>query len=133
MNNHMPDFVSAIEQHKDLSLEAQKKAGQAAGDDMDQKHKEYLAMLIGLLDRKEIDLLTPQSFLKHDVYDTLPETSRGQVDLTLLNLADQIRRIEIFFRSKQTPNASPELQTMIEHLWLMKGRVEEKFGPVFKF
>ncbi len=129
----MADFVTAIAQHKDLSLEDQKKAGQAAGDDMSQKHKEYLAVLIGLLDRHEIDILKPESFLKHDVYDTLPADSRVQVDLTLVNLADQIRRIESFYRSKQTPNASPELQTMIEHLWQMKGRVEQKVGAVFKF
>lgn len=129
----MPDFHHAIRVHQNLSEAAQKQAGQAAGNDMDEKHKKFLAEIIAMLDRKEIDTSLPASLLKQDNYGKLSEQQRDAVDFALLNLADQLRRIESFFRSKATPNASPELQTMIEHLWDMKSRLEEKHGDVLKF
>lgn len=128
----MPDFAAAIAQHQDLPEEAQKKAGRATGTDMDEEHKKFLAELIGLLDRKEIDPFTPATLLKQENYGKLSEADRGQVDFALFNLADQVRVVEEYFRSKATPNASPELQTMIEHLWDMVRRLEEKHGDVLK-
>ena len=128
----MGDFTSAIAQHQDLSEDAQKKAGQATGSDMEQKHKSFLADLIAMLDRKEIDASAPSSLLNRDVYGKLPEESQYAVDYAVLNLADQLRHIEWYFRSKTTPNASPQLQTMIEHLWQKKSILEEKYGDVLK-
>ncbi len=128
----MADYASAIAQHTDLPEDQQKKAGQAIGSDMDDEHKNYLAIVIGMLDRKEIDVQSPQTLLKRENYDKLEELSRGMVDAALVNLADQLRQIENFYRSKDTPNASPQLQTMIEHLWQMKNRLEHKYGDVFK-
>ena len=129
----MADFVSTIAQHHDLSEDAQKKAGQATGTDMDAKHKTFLAELIAMLDRKEIDASTPSSFLKQNNYDALAEEGKNAVDYALMNLADQLRRVEWYFRSTTTPNASPQLQTMIEHFWDMKSRLVEKYGDVLKF
>lgn len=131
--SHMVDFLTAINTHQDLSVEAQKQAGKAAGDDMGTKHKVFLATLIAMIDAKEIDGHVPESFVNRKAYDALDELSHGKIDLSLINMADQVRRIEWFFRSTTTPNASPELQTMIEHLWQMKSRVEERHGDVFKF
>ncbi len=129
----MADFMTTIAKHQDLSEAAQKKAGQAAGDDMGADHKMFLATLIAMIDSKEIDPYRTESFLHKPEYEKLDELSRSKIDLSLVNMADQIRRIEWFFRSKTTPNASPELQTMIEHLWQMKSRVEDKYGDVLKF
>lgn len=128
----MGQFIRTIGVHKDLSEAAQIRAGQASGNNMDEKHKKFLADLIGMIDRKEIDVTVPESLVNRSVYDALPELSRGVVDFALLNLADQIRRIEGYFRNTKTPNASPELQTMIEYLWQMKSRLEEKHGNVLK-
>ena len=128
----MADFHASIAAHQHLSEEAQKKAGQATGTDMDEKHKKFLADLIGMLDRKEMDASVPTSLLNAAVYEPLPETSRSAIDFAVLNLADQLRRIESYFRSTKTPNASPQLQTMIEHLWNMKSRLEQKYGDVLK-
>lgn len=129
----MTDFAAAIAEHKNISEEAQKKAGQATGSDMDAKHKQFLADLIGMLDRKEINSSAPASFLKEENYVKLDEEAKNSVDYALLNLSDELRHIEWYFRSKTTPNASPQLQTMIEHLWNMKSRLEEKYGDVLKF
>lgn len=129
----MADFHDTLAQHQNLSEEAQKKAGQATGTTMDQKHVQFLEELIGMLDRKEIDASNVSSLFKEENYEKLDETGRGAVDLAALNLADQLRHIEDYFRSTQTPNASPQLQTMIEHFWNMKSRLEDKYGDVLKF
>ncbi len=129
----MPDFQKAIAIHTDITEEAQKKAGQATGSDMASKHKNFLADLIAMLDRKEIDAGVPSSLLNQKVYGELSQESKDAIDLSLMNIADELRRIEWYFRSTTTPNASPQLQTMIEHFWDMKSRLEEKHGDVLKF
>jgi hypothetical protein len=123
----MPDFNRSIQVHQDLSLEDQKKAGQAIAGKMGDEHEKFLQKLIGMLDRKELDVANSDTFLNHAVYDTLTEEWKGKTDLALVNIVDEVRRIEDFFRSKQTPNASPQLQTMIEHLWQMKQRIEDHY------
>ena len=128
----MADFASAITEHHYLPEDEQKKMGKPIGDDMDQKHKDYLAKLIGMLDRKEVRVDDTDTFLRKDVCDGLDAESRAHADRALPNIVDQVRRIESFFRSKDTPNAAPQLQTMIEHLWQMERRVEEKCGQVYK-
>lgn len=99
---------------------------------MDKEHANFLKTLVKLLDDGEIIASDPQSLLKKNVYEHLPEEWKDTVNLALVNIAEQVRLIENFYRSKETPNESPQLQTMIEHLWQMKQRIEETHD-VFKF
>lgn len=128
----MTDFGNLMQNPAHLPEDAQRKAGQAIGGKMDDKHAAFLQTLIGLLDRKEIVASDAKSMLNHDVYDALDEEWKDKVDLALVNVADQVRLIEEFYRSTETPDSSPQLQTMIEHLWQMKQRIEETHD-VFKF
>jgi hypothetical protein len=128
----MTDFADLAKQHADLTVADQKKAGQAIAGDMDAEHANFLQTLIGLLDRKEIIASDAQSMLKQDVYGSLPQEWKDKVDLALANIAEQVRLIEEFYRSTQTPNSSPQLQTMIELLWQQKQRIEKEHD-VFKF
>ncbi len=129
---HMPDFAKAIQDHKDLPEDAQKKAGQAIAGKMGDDHTDFLQTLLKLLADGTITSTDPQSFINTDVYNSMPLDWKGKTDLALINIADQMRRIEEFYKSKDTPNESPQLETMIEGLWLMKERIEEKYD-VFKF
>ncbi len=128
----MADFTTLMGAHANLPEEQQKQAGQAIAGNMGDEHRNFLQTVIGMIDRKEIDSAQPQSLLNHDVYDALSEEWKEKVDLALINIADQLRLIEEFYRSTRTPNESPQLQTMIEQLWQMKQRIEEE-KDVFKF
>lgn len=128
----MPDFAQSIQDHKDLPEDAQKKAGQAIAGKMDPETEGFLKLLLKLLSEKQIDTTNPESFINRDVYNSMPREWKAKTDLALINIADQIRRIEDFYLSKQTPNESPQLQQMIEELWLMKQRIEDTYD-VFKF
>lgn len=129
----MTDFANQMTQHSDLSVADQKKAGQAIGGNMEAKYEEFLTLILDLLERKDIDPNDPQTFLNHKIYDALPQEWKDKTDLMLLNMADQLRLIVDFRLSKQTPDESPHLETMIEHLWHMKERIEGHGYDVFKF
>lgn len=128
----MPDFTQAIQDHKNLPEEEQKKAGQAIAGKMAAEHEEFLKTLLKLLDDKQIDTANPQSFINTSIYDTMPQDWKGKTDMALWNIAHLIRLIEEFYKSEKTPDESPHLQQMIEELWQMKQRIEEKYD-VFKF
>jgi hypothetical protein len=128
----MPDFASSIRKHHNLSDDDLKKAGQAIAGKMGKKHEDFLKVLLNLLSSKEIDPADPETFLKQEVYDALDNDWKAKVDLALINIAQQIELIADFFHSTKTPNESPHLETMIEHLWDMKQRIEDQHD-VFKF
>ena len=129
----MADFLHAITAHQDLSEEAQKKAGQAIPGSMTDEHENFVKLILSMLDKKEIDVNTPDSFLKMEHYNVLSEEKKAKVDVAKLNIADQLRHIVSFRLSKQTPDSAPQLETMIDYLWQMKERVEKEHGDVFKF
>ena len=127
------DFHTTMAKHQDAMTEDdQRKAGAALAGDMDKEHKEFLQTVLNLIDSKEIDPLNAQSFLNQDVYEGLDEEWKDKTDLALLNIANLIRSIDEVRRHSDSPDESPQMQTMIEHLWQIKQRIEEHYD-VFKF
>ena len=119
--------------HQDsVSEDDQKKAGQAISGKMEEKHKKFILNLIKLIESGEIDTMAPQTFVKKDVYDSMPEEWRDKTDLILVNLADEIRMVVDFWKSTETPDESPQLDTMVEALWNSKQSIEKEYD-VFKF
>ena len=129
----MTNYASLIaqNQNKDLSVESQKKMGQAVAEKMDAKHEDFVKHVLDLLNRGEIDPYNPESILKMDVYSSLSDEWKGKVDRALPNVTDQLRLIVEFRLSKQTPDESPQLAEMIDLLWHMKERIEKEHD-VFK-
>jgi len=128
----MADFNQFAQANQDLSVEEQHRLGQSTAAKMGTEHEVFMKLVLKLIDSKEIDVLHPETFLKKEVYDALNEEWRGKTDLALFNIANLLTRIVEFRVSSRTPDESPELQSMIEHLWQMKQRIEEKHD-VFKF
>lgn len=128
----MADFIQTVTQAKDLSLDAQKQAGTPVAGTMDSEHKNFLKTLKTLLESGDIDPYDPKSFLKREIYDGLDEQWQDKADLTLQNVAGQVRLIAEFMASGDTPDESPQLQTMVEQLWQSKQQIEEHHD-VFKF
>lgn len=129
----MADPSSLFHNPPPLSEEEQRKAGKAIAGSMPEEHRKFVANLRSLIESGAIDVHKPESFLRRDVADGLTDGKRHQVDLALVNLADLIRHIDDFYRSKETPNESPHLESMIEQAWQMTQRIEKSCGDVFKF
>ena len=130
----MADYLSTITQGQktNLSAQEQKHMGEAEAAPMDAKHNTFLETILTMVDSGEIDVYKPETFLKKDIYDKLDEMWRDKTDLALINIANQLQNIYLFRVSKQTPDESPMLASMIDELWQMKQRIEETHD-VFKF
>lgn len=129
----MTDLQSLYDTHKNLPEEAQKQAGKPAQGAMGDEHERFLETVLKLLESKSIDPKDPQTFLNEKEYGALKQEEKDAIDLALVNLAGTLTHIVEFRLSNDTPDSSPQLQTMIEQLWQTKSRIEEKAGDVFKF
>lgn len=128
----MADLTDLAQQHQDLPEEEQVKAGQALAGNMKDEHEQFMLMLVKLVDEGSIDLYVTDTLLNPAVADALSEEARAQVGLALMNIVAQIRQIYDFYKSEKTPNESPHLQTMVEHVWQTKSKLEEEYGDVLK-
>lgn len=129
----MASFVSTMGQTQNLSDDEQKRVGRVVvrtklGDD----HAAFLTTLLSLIDSGKIDVRATRSLIKEDVYASMPAEWQAKVDRTLPNIADHLRQIIEYYRNPATPNDSVQLSSMIEYLWQMKQRIEEKYD-VFIF
>ena len=129
----MTDLTSLYDEHKDLSDADATKAGKAIGGTMGDEYTEFVKLISGMITSEEINPHIPETFFHKDVYDALSQESKQKVDLATMNVADLLRHVAEFYLSKQTPDAGPQLQNMIEQLMQMKERVERVYGDVYKF
>ena len=126
------DFIQKIQKQEQLTQEQEQSAGQPVQGALEEEHRTFLGTLFTLIDNGEIDVVDPQSFLNQDVYGKLGEEWKDKTDLALTNIAGQLKLINNFRNDENTPDESPQLQTMVEQLWQMKQRIEEQHD-VFKF
>lgn len=129
----MADMQSLYDEHKHLPEDAQKQAGKAISGSMKPELEAFLNAVLGLLEKGTIDAKDPKTFLNAAVYDALPQTDKDQADLALGTLGDLLLHVVEFRLSPQTPDSSPQLETMIAGLLQTKTRIEDKLGDVFKF
>jgi len=129
----MTDLSSLYQEHKDLSEDKQVQAGKSPAGAMGDEQKSFVKTISSMITSGEINVFQPATFYKTGAYEALKEDVRGQVDFAMVNIADLLRHIADYYLSKQTPDASPQLQQMIEELWQMKDRLEKKYGDILKF
>lgn len=128
----MADFATAMANPAELSEAAQVKAGAPITGDMGDEHKRFAVTISTLLENGSIDVTKPETFLNQSVYNGLDQEWKGKTDMAMMNVATLLSHIYDFYKSKQTPDACPQLATMIEQLWEMKQRIETH-ADVFKF
>ncbi len=128
----MDDYVAQMTKAAPLSEADQKKAGTPTPGDMDQEHKDFVKTVSTLLETGVIDVTQPETFLNKEIYDALEPEWKTKTDLNMPNIAILLSHIYDFYKSKQTPDACPQLAQMIEQLWEMKQRIEIH-ADVFKF
>lgn len=125
-------FLTHVTATKNLTDAQQKSAGTPIAGTMSKEHRDFLHTIKTLIDAGEIDPYDQQSFLREEVYNDLDESWQEKTDLALINIAHQLRLIHEFLERSDTPDESPQLQTMVEQLWQMKQQIEGQHD-VFKF
>ena len=105
----MPDFTQSLQANQNISEQQQEQLGKSSAAKMSAEHEQFLNAILKLVDAKEIDVVKPESFLKRDVYDALPEEEQNRVDQSLITMATLLSHIVEFRKSRFTPDESPEL------------------------
>ncbi|PIZ72016.1 hypothetical protein COY07_03935 [Candidatus Peregrinibacteria bacterium CG_4_10_14_0_2_um_filter_43_11] len=93
------------------------------------KDASFLEVLITKLKSGELDPFNPQTLFNHDVYDKLSEEDQERTDLTAINLMSVIKQIETLWNQSHQPGF--QLQNLVDTVFQMKSRFEEKHGDVF--
>jgi hypothetical protein len=92
-------------------------------------HEDFLRAVIAKIDEGKLDTHNPQTLYNHAVYDRLGENEQEQADLTAINLMSMIRQIEYLWKNDQ--RATFQIQNLVETVFQMKSRFEEKHGDVY--
>jgi hypothetical protein len=129
----MADIASLYDQNKDLPEEQQKKIGQSPAGPMGDEHTNFVKTIARMIKGGEINVYQLETFYNPGVYDKLTQQQKDEIGPAMVNIADQLRHVAEYYISKQTPDASPQLEQMIEALWQMKDKVEQKYGDILKF
>lgn len=119
------DFTRTMASAAPLSEDEQRQMTQASHSPMPGQHREFIQQILQRIAEERIDPLKPDTLLNAEIYGSLSQEWKAKVDGALLNIATQLQHIIEFYKSKHTPDESIELETMIEHLWEMKQRIEE--------
>lgn len=92
-------------------------------------HEDFLKMLIGKLESREIDPHNIQTLYNKAVYDKLDDEEKEETDLTAVNIMGIIRQIEPLWKMEQKPTF--QIQNLVETVFQMKSKFEEKHGDVY--
>ena len=129
----MVNLASLYDEHKNLSESKQVQAGVSPAGDMGDEHATFVKRISALVQEEKINVFSPATFYREGAYEKLSASQKSHVDLAMVNMADQVRHVVDYYLSEKTPNASPQLEQMIEQLWQMKERLESKHGKILKF
>lgn len=126
-------LVEEIEKVKstELSIDQQEELGEPLHDSsaVSGDQKEYFEMIIGMIEKKEIDVFRPESLLNKAHYDSLDEMARGKIDLTTPNLCNYLQQIQHLLEKEGAE--SFQMANLVETVWQIKERIENEYGDVY--
>jgi hypothetical protein len=89
----------------------------------------FLNDLIKKLNNGTLDTHNTDTLYNHSIYDQLPEEEQEQTSLTAVNLMSLIRQIQQLWEIDQ--KATFQIQNLVESVFQMKSKFEEKHGDVY--
>ena len=92
-------------------------------------HEEFLKMLISKIESGEINPLDIKTLFNKSVYDKLSEEEQEATDLTAFNIIGIIKQIEMLWVAEKI--ATFQIQNLVETVFQMKLKFEEKYGDVY--
>lgn len=122
-----------LNKYKDhiVDTKTQQNLNQPLQDDtgFNEGHEAFLNMLIGKIESGEIDPHKIETLQNKPVYDKLSEENQEATDLTGHNILSIIRQIESLWKLDKKP--SFQIQNLVETVYQMKSKFEEKHGDVY--
>lgn len=92
-------------------------------------HEDFLKMLIGKIESGEINPHKIETLQNPNVFNKLSEEDQELTDLTGHNILSIIRQIEKLWELEKKPTF--QIQNLVETVFQMKSKFEEKYGDVY--
>lgn len=126
----MEDILKKYEGHV-MSDEDQNTLNKPLDDNtgFNEGHEDFLKMLIEKLENEEINPHLPRSLYNADVYEKLSEEEQEAVDLSAVNIISIVRQLDSLWKLDQ--KATFQIQNLVETIFQMKSKFEEKHGDVY--
>jgi hypothetical protein len=112
----------------EIPPELQKKMNEATRKQITPETRAFLDVLIDLLEKGTISPYVPESLKKTENYDKLSEMDQDKVDLDAINLCHYIKQLDALRKLGQEESFQGEL--LVQHIFQVKSRLEEKVGDV---
>lgn len=93
------------------------------------QNKDFLEMLVKMVNDGKIQLLRPDSLINHAVYDKLDEKTQGKADYEALNLLNLVRQIKTLYDAGYRDTY--QIDNLVEQLRVTKERLEIQGGDLF--
>jgi hypothetical protein len=98
-------------------------------DGIEEKDRDFLAMLADKIQKGEIKLYQPVSLMNHAIYDKLGEEARGKADIDAFNMLATIRDIYRLWQAGERD--SYQIENMVHRIRLTKEKLEEAGGDIY--
>ena len=92
-------------------------------------HEDFLNMLIGKIESGEINPHKIETLQNKSVYEKLSDEEQEATELSAHNIMSIIRQIERMWELEKKP--SFQIQNLVETVYQMKSKFEEKHGDVY--
>jgi len=96
---------------------------------LEKEHQEFLQLLIGKLKKGELNPYMPATLFNEPVFQKLSEEDREKGDMGAINIMGIVRQIDNLWKLDQ--KTSFQLENLVETVWQMKSKLEEKYGDIY--
>lgn len=93
------------------------------------QNKDFLEMLVKLINEGKIQVYKPDTLINHDVYDKLDQTAQGKTDYEAVNMLMIIREIKGLYDAGYKDTY--QIDNLVEELRVSKERLEVQGGDLF--
>lgn len=113
----------------DIDEQTQKRLNEPLKYSGDSKNKDFLEMLVKLINDGKIKIYESSTLINYEVYDKLEEMAKGKADYEAMNLLHVIREIKSLYDAgyKETY----QIDNLVEKLRVTKERLEVQGGDIF--
>lgn len=90
---------------------------------------EYLEAVIKLINEGQIDLHTPSTLMKNEIYNHLEDKEKGLADINAVSLLNDLRQMKKLYDAGD--KESFQIQNLIHRIRNVKERIENQCGDVY--
>lgn len=92
-------------------------------------HEDFLKELITKIESGKINPFDIKTLFNKSIYNNLNEEQKEETDISALNIMGIIRQLEMLW--KLDKKATFQIQNLVETIFQMKSKYEEKHGDVY--